>query len=58
MLDLFVTPVSTEIDDNFGNKIQVGIIGIMSNAQTGNFRVERLNPVQAVVRAPCKAGMS
>ncbi|MCD2177078.1 RIP metalloprotease RseP [Rhizobium sp. C1] len=48
MLDLFVTPVSTEIDDNFGNKIQVGIIGIMSNAQTGNFRVERLNPVQAV----------
>ena len=47
-VNLFVTPVSTEITDNFGNKIEVGIIGIMSNAQSGNFRVEKLNPIQAV----------
>lgn len=47
-IDLKVTPVSTEIEDNFGNKIQVGIIGIMSNAQSGNFRIEKLNPLQAI----------
>jgi regulator of sigma E protease len=47
-VDLFVTPVSTEITDNFGNKIEVGIIGVMSNAQSGNFRVEKLNPLQAI----------
>jgi regulator of sigma E protease len=47
-IDLYVTPLSTEIADNFGNKIEIGIIGIVSNAQTGNFRVEKLNPLQAV----------
>lgn len=47
VVDLHVTPVATEISDNFGNKIEVGIIGILGNAETGNFRVEKLNPLQA-----------
>lgn len=48
IVGLAVTPVSTEITDNFGNKMDIGIIGIMSNAEAGHFRLEKLNPLQAV----------
>ena len=47
-LDLTMTPISTEIADQFGNKMEVGLIGVVSNAQAGNFRFEKLNPIEAV----------
>lgn len=46
--DLAMTPVATEITDDFGNKMDVGLIGIVTTAEAGNFRVEKLSPVQAV----------
>jgi regulator of sigma E protease len=48
ILKMPMTPASTEITDRFGNKMEVGLIGIISNAQAGNFRHVRLSPLGAV----------
>lgn len=47
-VDLQMTPVSTEITDHFGNKMEIGLIGIISNADSGHFRFVKLGPFAAV----------
>ena len=47
-LDLPMTPQRTEITDQFGNKMELGLIGIVTNQETGNFRVVEYGPVEAV----------
>ena len=44
---LVVTPKRLEIEDNFGNKIEHGVIGVINNAEVGNFRLEKYNIGQA-----------
>ena len=48
LVDLTLTPVRTEITDNFGNKMEVGRIGVVTNNDIGNFRVREYGPVEAV----------
>lgn len=48
LLDLPMVPQRTEITDQFGNKMELGIIGIVTNQETGNFRLETFGPVEAV----------
>ena len=47
-IQLDVTPAPTELKDRFGNKIELGIIGIVSNADAGHARIVKLNPIEAV----------
>jgi regulator of sigma E protease len=47
-LDLPMTPQRTEITDQFGNKMELGIIGIVTNQETGNFRLQTFGPLEAV----------
>ena len=55
-LDLPVTPQRTEITDQFGNKVELGQIGIVTNAERGNFRVETYSPVEAVAEGVRETG--
>ena len=48
VLDLPMVPKRTEITDQFGNKMEVGLIGIVTSQERGNFRVEQLTPLEAV----------
>ncbi|MDO9415416.1 RIP metalloprotease RseP [Pararhizobium sp.] len=48
VMDIAMTPKRTEMTDQFGNKMELGIIGIVTNQETGNFRLEQYTPVQAV----------
>lgn len=48
LLDLPMVPERTEITDQFGNKMELGIIGIVTNQETGNFRLETFGPLEAV----------
>jgi regulator of sigma E protease len=47
-IDLTLTPVRTEISDTFGNKMEVGRIGVITNTDAGNFRVREYGPLEAV----------
>ncbi|MGX5666065.1 RIP metalloprotease RseP [Rhizobium daejeonense] len=47
-LALNMTPRRVETSDRFGNKMEVGQIGIVTNQQSGNFRIVELTPLQAV----------
>lgn len=47
-LVLPVTPRSTEVEDQFGNKMDIGVLGIMTDQQTGNSRIETLGAGQAL----------
>lgn len=47
-MDIPMTPRRTEITDQFGNKMEMGIIGIVTNQEAGNFRLERYGPLEAV----------
>ena len=47
-VDLTLTPVRTVITDRFGNKMEVGQIGVVTNNETANFRVKTYGPVEAV----------
>ncbi|MBR0555710.1 RIP metalloprotease RseP [Ciceribacter sp. L1K23] len=47
-LRLPMVPERSEITDQFGNTMEVGLIGIITNQEAGNFRVEELTPVEAV----------
>lgn len=47
-IDLPMMPQRTEITDQFGNKIELGQIGIVTNAERGNFRLESYSPLAAV----------
>jgi regulator of sigma E protease len=46
-IDLEVTPRREEIEDRFGNTIEVGLIGVISDAEAGNFRTVDLGPLEA-----------
>jgi len=48
LLDLTLTPARTEITDPFGNKMEVGRIGVVTNTDAGNFRVREYGPLEAV----------
>jgi regulator of sigma E protease len=47
-LDLPMVPQRTEIADQFGNKMELGIIGIVTDQESGNFRVVEYGPVEAL----------
>ena len=48
---LTVVPKLTEITDQFGNKMELGIIGIVTGKTEGNFRIETFSPAGAVAEA-------
>lgn len=47
-LDLPMIPKKSEITDQFGNKMEVGLIGIVTSQERGNFRVQELSPLEAL----------
>lgn len=47
-IDLPMVPKRTEITDQFGNKVELGLIGIVTNQETGNFRIVHYGPLEAV----------
>ncbi|WP_455854508.1 RIP metalloprotease RseP [Ensifer canadensis] len=47
-LDLPMVPERTEISDQFGNKMEVGIIGIVTDQDAGNFRLVTYGPIEAI----------
>ncbi|OLP55279.1 RIP metalloprotease RseP [Rhizobium rhizosphaerae] len=47
-VDLTMVPERTVVEDQFGNKMELGIIGILTSQQSGNFRVQTFSPAQAV----------
>jgi len=48
MVDVTLTPARTEISDPFGNKMEVGRIGVVTSQDSGNFRVREYGPIEAV----------
>lgn len=48
ILDIPLVPRRTEIEDQFGNKMEVGLLGVATDPTAGNFRRVELNPVEAV----------
>lgn len=46
--DLRMVPQRTELTDQFGNKMEVGVIGIVTTEAAGNFRVVNYTPLEAV----------
>jgi regulator of sigma E protease len=55
-LDLPMVPKRTEMTDQFGNKIELGLIGIVTNEELGHFRVETFTPLQAVAEGVRETG--
>ncbi len=55
-LDLAMVPRRTEITDQFGNKVELGLIGIVTNEERGNFRVESFTPVEAIGQGFAETG--
>lgn len=49
VLEVPITPRRSEIEDQFGNKLEVGLIGVVTDADAANFRTLDLNPAQALV---------
>ena len=47
-VDLNMVPRRTVTTDRFGNEMEVGQIGIVTNQHSGNFRIVELTPLQAV----------
>ena len=47
-IDLEVTPRLTMRTDRFGNRQEIGVIGLENDSKQANFRIERLGPVEAV----------
>ena len=48
LVDLTLTPVRTEVSDGFGNKMEIGRIGVVTNNDAGNFRIRKYGPLEAV----------
>ncbi len=55
-LNLPMVPKRTEMTDQFGNKIELGLIGIVTNGERGNFRVETFTPLQAIGEGVSETG--
>ncbi|KEC75526.1 metallopeptidase [Rhizobium leguminosarum bv. phaseoli CCGM1] len=47
-LDVPMVPQRTDRTDQFGNKIELGQIGIVTNKEAGNFRLRNYTPLEAV----------
>ena len=47
-MDLPMVPKRTDMTDQFGNKIEIGLIGIVTNQEVGHFRVQTYTPVAAL----------
>jgi regulator of sigma E protease len=50
-INLNVVPKMTEIKDQFGNKIEIATIGIITGKSEGNMRIVNFSPAGAVVEA-------
>ncbi|SER47884.1 RIP metalloprotease RseP [Rhizobium sp. NFR03] len=48
LLQVPMVPKRTEITDQFGNKMEMGIIGILTNQESGNFRLQSFGPLEAI----------
>lgn len=55
-LSLPMVPTRTETTDQFGNKIELGIIGITTDQTRGNFRHVSYTPVEALVEGVRETG--
>ena len=47
-LDLTLVPERVETEDQFGNAMELGRIGVVGTRDSGNFRVERYGPFAAI----------
>jgi regulator of sigma E protease len=45
--DFPMVPQATDMTDQFGNKMEIGIIGIVTNQEVGHFRTQTFTPLQA-----------
>ncbi|MBO9098302.1 MULTISPECIES: RIP metalloprotease RseP [Rhizobium] len=54
--DFPMVPLSTVMTDQFGNKMEVGIIGIVTNQEMGHFRKESFTPLGAVAEGVRQTG--
>lgn len=54
--DFPMVPLSTVMTDQFGNKIEVGIIGILTNQEVGHFRQETFTPLGALTEGVRQTG--
>ncbi|KQR68811.1 RIP metalloprotease RseP [Rhizobium sp. Leaf341] len=48
LLQVPMVPKRSEITDQFGNKMEMGIIGILTNQESGNFRLQSFGPLEAI----------
>lgn len=55
-LDLPMVPKRSEIKDQFGNKVELGLIGIVTNEALGNFRLQTYTPTEALVEGVRETG--
>ncbi|MGL3605612.1 RIP metalloprotease RseP [Rhizobium sp. G187] len=56
ILDFPLTPRRAVTEDRFGNKMEVGQIGIVTDQQAGNFRIVQLSPGQALWEGVLQTG--
>lgn len=47
-MEIVVTPERLEIEDRFGNKMEQGVIGVVNNADVGNYRTEEYGIGQSI----------
>jgi regulator of sigma E protease len=50
-IDFTVVPAREEIEDNFGNRMEVGLIGVVTDTDAGNFRTQDYGPLEATGQA-------
>ncbi|TCL74018.1 RIP metalloprotease RseP [Rhizobium sp. BK251] len=55
-VDFPMVPKATEVTDQFGNKMEVGIIGIVTSQEAGHFRVQTFTPLQALHEGVVQTG--
>tara|TARA_R110000751_G_scaffold271365_2_gene371251 strand:- start:97374 stop:98507 length:1134 start_codon:yes stop_codon:yes gene_type:complete len=48
-VEVAITPRRSEITDQFGNKMEVGLIGVGTDETVGNYRRLELNPAESLV---------
>ncbi|WP_099866534.1 RIP metalloprotease RseP [Pararhizobium haloflavum] len=50
-MDFTLVPAREEIEDNFGNRMEVGLIGVVTDTDAGNFRTVEMGPIEATGQA-------
>lgn len=55
-IDLTATPEASEQTDALGNKVKVGLIGVINNTETGNARQIHYGPLQAIGEGTLETG--